>query len=465
MLDNGQLSQTNDYDLPLLERSLYNILGDVHDNIAKDSSIDKVTGLIKRQEFERLFTQQLELKKQTTYECALCLIDIDQFSLINDTCGFEAGNKYLSEIAQVISQNLPSEAIAARYGVDEFILMMPNHSLHEAQEVMEIQRKAINHYSFCWEDKEFTLSTSIGLVIVPEYNDAGVFLNAVVTATTIAKERGRNRVHFLEYDALELNHRKELQHWATRVDHMIKNNQLDVHCHRLQPLLDETLAPHYEMLLLVKDELGNNTPPGKFIEAAELYNKMADVDRWVIHYVFKWYTHRPEQLEQMGGVAINLSGHSLNDMGFLTFIQNTFEEYPILPEQICFEITETVAITNLNHAINIVHDIKEMGCEFSLDDFGTGLSSYAYLKNLPVDYLKIDGVFVKDIVNNASDLAMVKSINEIGHFLGMKTVAEYVENDEIIALLKEIGVDYAQGFGVEKPILITENLKNLVHAN
>lgn len=198
-------------------------------------------------------------------------------------------------------------------------------------------------------------------------------------------------------------------------------------------------------------------PPAEFIEAAELYNKMTDVDRWVIQYVFNWFSQNPEQLEIMGGIAINLSGQSLNDMDFYPFIVDIFKQYPNIPHnRICFEITETMAINNINHANNIIHTIKEMGCEFSLDDFGTGQSSYAYLKNLPVDYLKIDGVFIKDIVNNPADRAMVKSINEIGHFLGMKTVAEYVENDEIVAVLQKIGVDYAQGYGIEKPILMTE---------
>ena len=462
MLDDGQLSQTKDFDLPLLERSLYGIMGDVHDNLAKESQIDPLTGFISRAEFERLFAQQLDSIKQTDLNSALCLIDIDQFSLINHTFSFDAGDKYIAEIAQIIHKQIPDDAIVARYGVDEFALWLPNLSDDEAMSVADAQRKAINQFSFAWEDKDLTLSASIGLVIIPEYNEAGVYLKAVVTAATMAKESGRNRVHLLEYDALELNYRQELQLWATKIDHMVKNDLLDIRCHRLHPLLDDSLNPHYEMLLLIKDETGQLLPPGEFIEAAELYNKMADVDRWVIHYVFSWYSSHPEQLEQMGGVAINLSGHSLNDVDFLEFIQGVFEQYTIPPQLICFEITETVAISNLNRAKNMIKAVKELGCEFSLDDFGTGLSSYAYLKNLPVDYIKIDGVFIKDIVNNTADQAMVKSINEIGHVLGMKTVAEYVENKDIVEVLKEIGVDYAQGFGVEKPILITELLQDAV---
>lgn len=454
MLENGQLSQTKDYDLPILERSLYAILGDIHDDIAYESHFDQLTGFIERKEFERLFTQQLNQQQEQGPECALCLINIDRFSLINETCGYEAGDRYLSEISQVISQNVPESAVIARYGIDEFAIILPNHDEDEALSVADAQRQLINTFSFQWQEKEFTLSASIGMVVVPEYNEAGLYLKAVVTATTIAQELGRNRVHLLEYDALELNHRQELQIWATKIDQMIKDDQLDMRGQRLHPLLDDALNPHYEMLLLVKDKDGNTTPPAEFIEAAELYNKMADVDRWVIEYVLNWYADNPELLEQMGGIAINLSGQSLNDVDFLSFIQDIFEKYSVAPELVCFEITETVAVTNMNHAINIIHAIKEIGCEFSLDDFGTGQSSYAYLKNLPVDYLKIDGVFIKDMVNNPIDQAMVKSINEIGHFLGMKTVAEYVENDEIIELLKEIGVDYAQGYGIERPTLI-----------
>ena len=457
LLDNGQLTQTKHFDLPLLERSLYAILGDVHDNLAKETAVDKLTGLINQNEFIRLLKERLSQRHNKTPECTLCLIDIDQFSLINDTCGYEAGDKYIAEIAQIIRRNLAPDVICARYSTDEFILLLPDYSQEDALSLSEIQRKAISNYNFKWDEKEFALSASIGQVSIREFNEVGVFIRAVVTAATIAKETGRNRVHLIEYDALELNYRQELQLWATKIDQMVKNNQLDIRCQRLHPILDEETVQHYEMLLLVKDDNNQHMPPGKFIEAAELYNKMTEVDRWVIRYVFDWFSQHPEQLEIMGGIAINLSGQSLNDVDFYSFIQEVFKQFPTIPHnKICFEITETTAISNMNHANNIIHLIKEMGCEFSLDDFGTGQSSYEYLKNLPVDYLKIDGVFIKDIASNPADKAMVKSINEIGHFLGMKTVAEYVENEEIVSILQDIGVDYAQGFGVEKPILISE---------
>jgi len=271
-----------------------------------------------------------------------------------------------------------------------------------------------------------------------------------------AKEYGRNRVHILKYDDLALSHNHDLQVWATRIDNIISNNQLDIRCQRLHPINDDSLVPHYEMLLLIKDEAGLRTSPEQFIEAAELYHKMVDVDRWVVENIFQWASDKPLLLAQMGGVAINLSGQSMNDVDFLTFIQSMFAQYKVPPERICFEITETVAIINMDFAINMIHSIRELGCEFSLDDFGTGQSSYAYLKNLPVDFLKIDGVFIKGIVDSKADQAMVKSINEVGHFLGMKTVAEYVENNEIMDVLKEIGIDYAQGYGVETPFLMRD---------
>ncbi|MCW8931113.1 MAG: DUF1631 family protein [Gammaproteobacteria bacterium] len=457
MLDNGQLCPTKDYDLPLLERSLYAILGDVHDDLAKDSVLDKLTGLINQKEFVRLLTQKLQGRKKDDSECTLFLIDIDHFSLINDTCGYDAGDQYISEISRDIKNSLPSDVICARYGTCEFIVLLPGYSEVEASIISESQRCLVNHHNFKWDDKEFTMTASIGQVSIRQRAEIGVFIKAVVTASTIAKETGRNRVHLIEYDALELNYRQELQIWATKIEHMVKNNRFDIRGQRLHPILDESALQHYEMLLLVKDDNDDFMPPSEFIEAAELYNKMAEVDRWVINYVFDWFSRHPEQLEIMGGIAINLSGQSLNDVDFYPFILDVFQQYPSIPHnRICFEITETMAINNISHANNIIHTIKEMGCEFSLDDFGTGQSSYAYLKNLPVDYLKIDGVFIKDIANNPEDKAMVKSINEIGHFLGMKTVAEYVENDEIVAILKEIGVDYVQGYGVEKPIFITQ---------
>ncbi|GEM_PF-3208777 len=459
MLNDGRLSPTKEFDLPLMERSLYAVLGDVHDDMAKDLSRDKLTGLIKRVEFIRIFDEALEKIKTTGEGRSLCFVNIDKFNLINDTFGFEAGDQYLAQIAEHIRQSIGDEVFFARYGIDEFIFLLPDDDEHKAHTFAEHLRNTIHDFNFTWENEMLSLAASIGVVMVSEYNDAKLFLHAVLMASKIAKETGGNRIHILEYDAIELNHRQELQLWATRIDQMVKHNQLDIRCHRLHPIIDQNLPPHYEMLLLVKDKEGKNSPPAEFIEAAELYNKMVDVDRWVVNYVLNWYSDHPEQLEQMGGVAINLSGHSLNDMDFLEFIQGVFEQYNVAPERICFEITETVAIKNMNHAINIIHAIKDIGCEFSLDDFGTGLSSYAYLKNLPVDYLKIDGVFIKDIANNPEDRAMVKSINEIGHFLGMKTVAEYVENDDILQVLKELGVDYAQGFGVEKPILIHDMFK------
>ncbi len=460
LIDREVLIPTREYDLPILERNLYAILGNVHDNIAKEKALDSVTGLMNQKEFVHCITQSLKDRENSPSGSALCLIDIDQFSLINDTCGYEAGDQYISEISKVISDNLAEDIVIARYGIDEFILMLPDIDEADALQISENYRKAISQYHFKWEEKEFSMSASIGLVSIRENNELGVYLKAVVTAATIAKETGRNRVHLIEYDAVELNYRQELQIWATRIDQMVKEDQLDIRCQRLHPLLGDATVEHYEMLLLVKDGKGAFMPPAEFIEAAELYNKMIEVDRWVIRTVFDWFSSHPEQLEVMGGIAINLSGQSLNDMDFLPFIENVFSQYPDIPhERICFEITETMAITNMSHTNNVIHQIKAMGCEFSLDDFGTGLSSYAYLKNLPVDYLKIDGVFIKDIVNNAEDRAMVKSINEIGHFLGMKTVAEYVENDEIVEVLKDIGVDYAQGFGVEKPIMMTEYMQ------
>jgi len=473
LLDNGQISLLKDYELPLLERSLYAIMGDVHDNIAQQSNIDKVTGLMVRHEFERGLRQHMDKAESSESEkagCALCLINIDNFSLINNTCGFDDGDKYLSEISDLIKQtcsvdefplnNQSPATVIARYGTDEFIFLLAHHVEEDAYKLAEQLRHQIYHHNFLWEDKSFSLSASIGLVVIPDIKDVSeikdikIFIKAAVTASDMAKQHGRNRTHVLKYNDLELNHHQELQVWATKIDDMINNNQLDIRCQRLHPINSDSLIPHYEMLLLVKDKEGNTTPPAEFIEAAELYNKMVEVDRWVVQSIFQWAYKHPDLLQKLGGVAINLSGQSLNDVDFLEFVQSMFEQYPISPQRVCFEITETVAIINMTFAINIIHSIRELGCEFALDDFGTGLSSYAYLKNLPVDYLKIDGVFVKDLVNNSADQAMVKSINEIGHFLGMKTVAEFVENNEIMEVLKEIGVDYAQGYGVETPFLM-----------
>ncbi len=244
----------------------------------------------------------------------------------------------------------------------------------------------------------------------------------------------------------------------SKINLALEHNRLQLRCQQIKPLNGQRQdLVHYEILLGVEEGEKDKRvliPPAKFIEAAERYNRMQDVDRWVVINTLEWMMAQPQKLEKLHGLSINLSGNSLSDESFLDFLADQFSRLTVPTDKICFEVTETATISSLAKAAVFIREVKSMGCEFALDDFGTGMSSYEYLKHLPVDYLKIDGCFIKDIVNSSFDFAVVKSINEIGHFMGKKTIAEYVENQDILDLLKEIGVDYAQGFGVEKPKLL-----------
>jgi len=429
-------------------------MSDVHGKLIHCNRTDPVTKYMLRQEFEQCFTKRLRDTDNKNF--SLCMINIDRFSLVNNTFGFECGDHYLSTLAKHINQILPEGTLIAHYGTSEFILLFNNLNEEQLKNQAENIRETIQNFNFEWEDNSFSLTASIGVTLA-QVNSTSMnkLINAASTAMSLAKEQGRNRVFFFTEDDAGLNYRQQLQIWATKVELMIEQQQLSLSLQRIHPVSPDA-APHYEVLLVIKDQDGNPFPPSAFIQAAELYNKMELVDQWVIDQTLIWCQQNPSNFENIGDISINLSGHSLNSIELVDYVSEKFIQYSIDPSRICFEITETVAIANLDCAIDLVKRIKKLGCKFALDDFGTGMSSYAYLKKLPVDYLKIDGTFIKDIVNNKTDQAIVKSINEIGHFLGKETIAEYVENDEIIAMLKTIGVDYLQGFGVEKPIMMSD---------
>jgi EAL domain-containing protein (putative c-di-GMP-specific phosphodiesterase class I) len=271
-----------------------------------------------------------------------------------------------------------------------------------------------------------------------------------------AKEKGRNRVHVFRPDDEELASRQGEMQWVEKIRQGIDENRFILYGQLIVPISDNEEGLHFETLVRYQDEQGNTIPPGAFLPAAERYNMASALDKWVIGQLFKWLAENPELLEKLSLCSINLSGLSMSDESMLDFITGAFKRYSIPTNKICFEITETAAIGNLTYATKFIHQLREQGCSFSLDDFGSGLSSFAYLKNLPVDYLKIDGLFVKDILDDKVDLAMVRSINEVGHVMGKKTIAEFVENKQIFDLLNELGVDYAQGYAIAKPVPLDE---------
>ncbi len=419
---------------------------------------DVLTDLVNRYEFERRLQRAAQTAQNEKREHALCYLDLDQFKVINDTCGHVAGDELLRQIGHLLGARLRKRDTLARLGGDEFGVLFEDCSIEEAMRVANDLRHVVEDFRFLWEDKSFTLGVSIGLIPINDTSESiAALLSAADTACYAAKDQGRNRIHVYHDNDTELSRRTIEMQWVARIHRALEEDRFFL-CS--QPIVHvekhDDSQEHYELLIRMEDENGDTVSPGAFLPAAERYNLATKLDRWVVSTAFDWLISNPEQLDRLFLCSVNLSGHSLVDGEFLDFLHAKLKEGSVPPEKICFEITETAAISNLSSATHFIKTLSVLGCRFALDDFGSGLSSFAYLKNLPVDFLKIDGLFVKDIVDDPVDFAMVKSINDMGHVLGKQTIAEFVENDDILKKLQEIGVDYAQGYGMGKPRPLTE---------
>jgi diguanylate cyclase (GGDEF)-like protein/PAS domain S-box-containing protein len=413
---------------------------------------DALTGLINRTEFERRLHALLEDARASGREHALLYLDLDQFKVVNDTCGHAAGDELLRQITHHLGEHVRSSDTLARLGGDEFGVLLDGCPLAKAAAIAENLRDTVAQFRFMWQDKPFDVGVSIGLAPITALSeDAHALLSAVDAACYVAKDKGRNLVHVYEPNDQETARRRGEMEWSQQLSQAIKEDRLLLHAQRIVPLGNRPYAvEHMELMIRMTDTSGRIVPPMSFIPAAERYGLMTALDRWVIQKVFQRLAGSPQQ-SRHALCAINLSGQSLGDAGMLQYIVDAFASTGVSPTRICFEITETAAVANLRAATRFIQRLREMGCSFSLDDFGSGMSSFGYLRQLRVDYLKIDGAFVRDIVNDPTDYALVQAINNIGHVMGLKTIAECVENDAIAKLLEHIGVDYVQGYGVHRP--------------
>ena len=423
------------------------------EKLSYQASHDALTGLVNRREFEQRLRHLIELARQENTEHALCYLDLDQFKVINDTCGHVAGDELLRQLGMLLPDQVRKGDTLARLGGDEFGVLMERCSITQATRVANALLEAIRNLQFHWEDKTFNIGVSIGVVPIDETSESITeVLSTADSACYAAKDGGRNQIHVFREDDVKIAERHGEMQWVARIQHALDDDRFELYA---QPIASvaapDSMPVHYEILLRMQDERGRIVLPGAFLSAVERYNLSARLDNWVILNAFEWLVQHPKCMQELNLLSINLSGNSLGDSQLMGHIIERFEEGRIPPEKICLEITETAAITNLTNATRFIKLLKEWGCRFALDDFGSGLSSFAYLKNLPVDFLKIDGLFVKDILDDAIDYAMVKSINEIGHVMGKKTVAEFVDSEAILNSLKVIGVDYAQGYAVGKP--------------
>jgi diguanylate cyclase (GGDEF)-like protein/PAS domain S-box-containing protein len=416
------------------------------------ASHDVLTGLVNRREFENRMERALKSAKARETSYALCCLDLDQFKIVNDTCGHSAGDALLGQVGALLKSKVRWRDTLARLGGDEFGILLESCSLDEAMRTAEALREAVRNFKFTWEERTFRLGASIGVVPISADNaDVASVLSAADSACQAAKEAGRNRVHSFEENDLDLMRRRREMQWAARINNALEEGRFELFRQTILPLQKPDAGAHYELLLRMRDEAGKIVSPDNFMTAAERYGITPNIDRWVIENAFRWLVSEADEREKLTMCSINLSGQSLGDDKFLPYVIDQFHRSGLDASKICFEITETAAIASFSQANRFIQALKELGCKFALDDFGTGLSSFGYLKHFPVDYLKIDGSFVKEILHDPIDREMVRSINEIGHLTGKQTIAEFAENQEIINMLQGLGVDYAQGYGVSQP--------------
>jgi Amt family ammonium transporter len=427
------------------------------------SSHDPVTRLYNRTEFDRQLTSVLE---QPVIEgCGHCLLylDIDRFKIVNDNCGHAAGDELLRQLASLIKRCIRNSDLLARLGGDEFGILLTLCSVEAAERIANSIRLSIQRFRFVYGDKSFSQSVSIGMVPIDDQsNDLEQILSFADSACFSAKEEGRNKIHIYDPLGSSAAKRHGEAKWVTHIRSALDEDRFTLYVQPIKSIGRHDVPEHVEVLVRMLDESGDLILPGAFIPAAERFGLMPNVDRWVIDRLINCIVDNRGADNQHACLAtgrryfVNLSGHSLCDKDVLQMILDRIKRFDLPKGMLCFEVTETAAISNLNSAEHFMRTLQRFGCEFALDDFGSGLSSFSYLKHLPVEYLKIDGAFVKEMLDNVIDDSMVDAINRIGHIMGLETIAEFVENSRVLDRLKDIGIDYAQGYGICRPYPIEQ---------
>lgn len=426
--------------------------------VAFQATHDELTGLGNRRAFEQALAHCFDqVRTQPSHRHVVCYLDLDEFKVVNDTCGHTAGDELLRQVAQLFRQELHSQDHFCRIGGDEFGMVLLDLSVEQALRVAERLQHRLSTYRFAWRDQNFGVGVSIGMVALDVGSESvGALLQAADSACYVAKDAGRGRIHVYASDDPALAQRYGVMEWVSRIERALQQDRFVLYAQPIVPVHPQSAAGlHCEFLLRMHDDAGNVVMPGQFMPAVERYHLAHRVDRWVFNHALQWMEAHHEVME-LG--AINLSGQSLGDDMFMTHVLDTLAHTRLPCHKLCFEITETAAIGNLHTAQRFIATLRGLGCKLSLDDFGSGLSSFAYLRTLPVDVLKIDGQFVRDIATDAVSLAMVRSIHEIGCLMGKATVAEFVESPAILALLQGLDVHYAQGYAVGHPMPLDQLL-------
>jgi diguanylate cyclase (GGDEF)-like protein/PAS domain S-box-containing protein len=453
----AQIKQENDSKL------LFGSIFDITERKQSDISLaflathDSLTGVFNRREFEKRLQSALSNAQLQNSDLTLLYLDLDQFKVVNDTCGHKAGDLLIKQLSQKLQDTVRDKGLLARLGGDEFGVLLEGDNAQMAYLVANQLLNVVQEFRFIWENRIFSLGVSIGQVAwMAEIKSPEQRLSMADAACYMAKEQGRNQVHTYSAEDEKLQRYASQLSWVADINQALQHDGFELYYQHYQSLKKSDDGHHYEILLRMRGKDADLIPPNAFLPTAERYNLTAQIDRWVIEHYFRWLSANPEHLAQLSRCNINLSGHSLADKDLKLFILNAFETYSVPYTKICFEITESMAIIKMDETLDFMRTFHALGCVFALDDFGSGFSSYTYLKTLPVDQLKIDGSFVKDILLDPIDLAMVNSIKDVAKAMGMETVAEFVESTEILVELGKMGVDYAQGYGVAKPQALTQ---------
>lgn len=419
---------------------------------------DELTGLINRREFERRLLALLERSRSENTPSAVLVVDLDRFKLVNDTCGHAAGDLLLRQLSQLMQMQVRTTDVLSRIGGDEFAVLLAGCDTPAAARIAETLRRTVAEFRFPIQERNFALGISIGMVSIDSHwQNVEEIISAADSACLMAKEAGRDRVVVYRPGGQEeLRRRTEIE-WAARIRQSLEENRFRLYT---QPIMPLTAAAgnewSCEVLVRMLDHDGKVVPPMAFIPAAERYDVMTHIDRWVVTALIDYWHNEPAVINALDKCNVNLSGQSLANEEFLAFIETSIETSGFPWRKLCFEITETAVVSNLEVAKQFIQALSARGCRFALDDFGSGLSSFAYLKHLPVHYLKIDGAFVRDMLTDPIDAAMVRSITDIGHAMGLLTIAEFVENEQVIRKLRDATVDFAQGYGICRPFPIEE---------
>lgn len=426
---------------------------------------DSLTDLYNRQAFESLLRDVLQQRTENSPLDILVYFDLDQFKVVNDTCGHAAGDELLRQLSSILSSLFTPDTMFARLGGDEFAVLLRETSQDRGLQLAEELRATIQTYRYTNQGRSFVVAASIGVVCISETGENPERIMSAADETCYAaKDAGRNRVHVYTENDNELSQRRGEMNWVPKIHDALENSKFKLFGQIIEPTKRTgNQTSHVEVLVRMVDNNGDIIPPGAFLPAAERYAIMPEIDRWVVSNTLRWMELQLQEQNEVPVCAINLSGNSVSDVKFRQFLLDELSNSRVPTSALCFEMTETAAVSNLLSAVEFMKIIKDTGCKIALDDFGSGMSSFAYLKNLPVDFVKIDGIFVSPLLRDETCVVMVKAIGDIARVMGIETIAEFVEDESIRNKLDELDIDYVQGFGVGKPTDLDNFKANSIH--